>query len=118
MLLAVCVIGVVSLLYSAPHQNLRDVIRDRVAAGTYPDTGSGFLVPHRVIPINLHQPESVHLTKWRRPSQRLPDVAGPEANTECWAAPPPCVSQFSGGEAAYLQPQNGAAGGFKFSDRR
>lgn len=117
-LLAVCVIGVVSLLYSAPHQNLRDMIRDRVAAGTYPDTGSGFLVPHRVIPINLHRPESVPLTKWRRPSQRLPDVAGPEANTECWAAPPPCVPQFSGGKAAYLQPQNGAAGGFKFSDRR
>ena len=101
---AVCVIGVVSLLYSAPHQNLRDMtvpFGDRVRGRWHqnPDTGSGFLVPHRVIPINLHRPESVPLTKWRRPSQRLPDVAGPEANTECWAAPPPCVPQFSGGKA-------------------
>ena len=69
------VIVVLSLNYAAPGQSFRDRIRDRVALSAYPDTGSGLLVPYRILPVDLHKPESARLTKWRQPSQQLPDVA-------------------------------------------
>ena len=119
---AVCrtVAGVFVIVFLVLHQSgapasVRDLIDMRVAEKIYPDPGNGLILPRRILPFDVQYIDRPALTRWRPVAAPFQDLSTPTRNGECWAAPPPCVPQFTPAGKRYRNPAAGAAGGFEFN---
>ena len=97
---------------TAPHFSLRGTIADRIDAGIYPDPGSGWVIPKRLIPFDIHRPELPRLSAIETMTNGFVTANKPVSTGECWAAAPPCVPGQLLPTVRYLSPELAETGGF------
>ena len=88
------------------------MVTEQVATGDFPDPGNGILLPKRLIPFDIHHPETRRLRNWHQVTQGLVKFQKPISTGECWAAPPPCLPQGGQTQIKYIDPERGIRGGF------
>jgi hypothetical protein len=103
--------GIIALHITGPGGATREMVAEQVATGNFPDPGNGILLPKRLIPFDIHHPETSRLRKWRQSTQGSVKFTKATTTGECWAAPPPCLPQGAQTQLKYIDPDHGIRGG-------
>ena len=106
------VVGIINLHLSGPGNVVRVMVGEQVATGDFPDPGSGIFFPKRLVPFDIHHPETRRLRKWSSDMRGSVKFQRATSTGECWAAPPPCLPQGAKPNIKYIHPDRGIGGGF------
>ena len=106
------VIGIITLHLTGPGNVVRVMVGEQVASGDFPDPGSGIFFPKRLVPFDIHHPETRRLRKWNSDIRGSVKFQRATTTGECWAAPPPCLPQGAKQNIKYIEPDRGISGGF------
>lgn len=105
-------IGIITLHSTGPGNVVRQMVAEQVATGNFPDPGNGIFLPKRLIPFDIHHPETRRLRKWSSDMRGSVKFQYATTTGECWAAPPPCLPQGAQPHIKYIDPALGIRGGF------
>ena len=97
---------------TGPANTVRKNITAQVADTSLKLPGYGFVVPKRLIPFDINQPDLQHARYWEFDQRDGIKVTRPTRGNECWSAPPPCFPRGIQPGTQFIDNRRGVSGGF------
>ena len=103
---------------TGPANKVRENITAHVPENSLKLPEYGILLPKRLIPFDINQPNLQHEKYWEFDQRDGIRVTRPTRGNECWSAPPPCFPRGIQPGTQFIDNRRGVSGGFVMEQAR